>query len=770
MFPKKHHLSHNRSLFSVPRRLAPCNFVLTGRDSRDCRAGGASKQGTSQRPLNRSVMNGAVRCCLFFCAALLSGVIFCKVGLAAPLALSTSSGASAPSSLSVEEARQGWLQLFDGQTTFGWTPSGAAWKVVNGVLVSDTSADSRLRTDTAFANFHLRFEARMSGPAFLTFRVDPSSKPAQPGYRLALNDGTIAGLRGKPVRTAASDWNTYEIDALDDHITTTVNGTPVMDVRDSKNRVGQLEFLANGGAKLEIRSMKLRPLNLDSIYNGANLDGWKAVVPPQPQQGSKLSLPIPGLGKSKPPKPATWTGQGVIHGEGGVGRLETANAYDDFVLRLSIKAGGVGELFFRGDAGQFASGYPLKIDNAAGRNRKPRNSGTGGLPKLQAARTVPANDGEFFTETVVVRARRIAVWVNGIQVTDYYDSRPEGVYHGAAGPLGLRISDQHVKFDFRDISVAVLSKGPQPPAAPAPAVAVASPGIASAEQKMQQEQQVRTLTEQALATQDPEEAVRINKQILLLDPNDVPAQQRLDRAQEKLDKLKADREQAEHQQQTSAAESQATAQRKDELVHQAQESLVAGRLNDAQKQLNDAKRLGASGTEVDRLDTVLREGLRDRFITRAGIGGGAALLIIGLMVFLWRRRGRTLMPYLVTVDGVDAGQRYFLGQEVTHVGAVATDAGKTNQIVVRDPDRMVSRFHCEVHRRGNSFYVVDLNSSNGTFLRSKRLKPGEPVRIRNGERISLGKVAVFELSLERSQASSANSPAERPSRPVGASR
>jgi pSer/pThr/pTyr-binding forkhead associated (FHA) protein len=134
---------------------------------------------------------------------------------------------------------------------------------------------------------------------------------------------------------------------------------------------------------------------------------------------------------------------------------------------------------------------------------------------------------------------------------------------------------------------------------------------------------------------------------------------------------------------------------------------------------------------------------------RAGLaGGGLCALIAGIVVF-WRRRGKTLTAYLIALDGFDKGKRYLLNQEVTHIGGVAMDGGKKNEVLVRDPDRQVSRFHCEIHKRGNHCYLIDLDSSNGTFMHNRQLQPGMAVKLRAGDKFTLARSASFEVRLER---------------------
>lgn len=673
-----------------------------------------------------------------------------------------------------DEAAQGWIRLFDGTSHFGWTAASGEWQVNANALVSDPAQPDSLRTTASFSDFDLKFEARITGPATLLFRADPESKPAQPGYTLSLNDGTIAGISGGAASSASSGWNTYEVQAEGTHLLASLNGKITADGKSTKNRLGYFEFTAPHGTRVEVRSIVLKPLGLDPLYNGSNLDGWKAVSAPAPQSKSKLHLPIPGLsGKPKPPQNVTWSGQGTIHGAGGVGQLESTAAYDDFVLQFTAKSTGKEEgtgigLFFRGTPNQFDSGYLVGVDSATDHELQDGKSfGIGGLVKLQKSRAASVSAGQFFTCTVIAHAHRLSVWINGALVTDYYDSRPEGIYHAVAGPLGFRIQNDKATLDVRDVKVASLAKGPEAPPPPTPVVAAApaptSPPSAApvavpmilpgqSPQEKAQQDQIRKLTVDALSASTPEDAVRINKQILMIDPGDMPAQQRLDRAQAQIDATNAQREQGRREEQASTAKLEANSVRRSALVLETQDALLRGNLSQAQDRLNDAQRLGASGPEVDRLHTLIRSRIRNRLLLRTGLCGGGILAFSGLLIFFWRRRGKAVNAYLVALDGVDKGKRYLLNQEVTHIGGVAMDGGKKNEVLVRDPDRQVSRFHCEVHKRGNNCYLIDLDSSNGTFLHSRPLQPGVAAKLRDGDKFTLAHSAAFELHMERREA------------------
>jgi hypothetical protein len=285
----------------------------------------------------------------------------------------------------------------------------------------------------------------------------------------------------------------------------------------------------------------------------------------------------------------------------------------------------------------------------------------------------------------------------------------------------------------------------------APVAPAAMPIVVSSQspQDKANQDQVRKLTIDALGASTPEDAVRINKQILFLDPGDMPAQQRLDKAQGQIDAANTQREHGMAEQQASVAKLQENSARRDALVRQTQDALLRGDLDEARDRLNDAQRIGASGSEVDRLQAFIRSRFKDRLLFRMGLGGGGIFALAALLGFFWRRRGKTVTVCLIALDGVDKGKRYLLNQEVTHIGGVAMDGGKKNEVLVRDPDRQVSRFHCEIHKRANNrCYLIDLDSSNGTFLHNRSLQPGVAAKLRDGDKFNLARAATFELRLE----------------------
>lgn len=60
---------------------------------------------------------------------------------------------------------------------------------------------------------------------------------------------------------------------------------------------------------------------------------------------------------------------------------------------------------------------------------------------------------------------------------------------------------------------------------------------------------------------------------------------------------------------------------------------------------------------------------------------------------------------------------------------------RADGVIVGNP--AVSRVHCKVFRKEAEFYIVDLGSSNGTFLDDRRVLPSQPLKINRGSRIRI---------------------------------
>lgn len=61
--------------------------------------------------------------------------------------------------------------------------------------------------------------------------------------------------------------------------------------------------------------------------------------------------------------------------------------------------------------------------------------------------------------------------------------------------------------------------------------------------------------------------------------------------------------------------------------------------------------------------------------------------------------------------------------------------------------KMISRRHCKIVKRGSGYAVVDLNSSNGTYLNGMQLFPGREYPVKNGDIIRMA-ISDFQIVME----------------------
>lgn len=369
-----------------------------------------------------------------------------------------------PNKLTPKEAADGWLLLFDGETMFGWTEEGQAkWRVADGALVADAGQTGWLRSNPAFADYVFRcdFRIKKDGNSGVFIRSAKTGAPHETGYEVQIweknekfpTGSLVNHIKAKKAKMKPDQWQTYEIQANGDRYIIKLDGKTILDGRDAKSQMGHFGFQSNKD-KVEFRNVKVKPLNMKSLFDGKSLSGWHEVK------------------AAKPPKePPVWSAKdGMIHVEKGPGQLETDGTYGNFVLQLDVNANAPGPtrhpnsgVFFRGDPNGYWSGYESQIRNEYkdGDRTKPVDWGTGAIYNRVATRKVVTNDNEFFTKTIAAYGKHISVWLNGYLVTDWDDPRPDAptVRQGArtaAGPFSLQAHDPTTNLDFKNIRVEVL--------------------------------------------------------------------------------------------------------------------------------------------------------------------------------------------------------------------------------------------------------------------------------------------------------------------------
>lgn len=85
------------------------------------------------------------------------------------------------------------------------------------------------------------------------------------------------------------------------------------------------------------------------------------------------------------------------------------------------------------------------------------------------------------------------------------------------------------------------------------------------------------------------------------------------------------------------------------------------------------------------------------------------------------------------------------GEHIDVFGGVTI--GRAAEADVRIEDRFASGIHCRVHSRGNSYFVEDLDSTNGTYLNGGDLHGESPLN--DMDEIRIGDTELrFELALD----------------------
>ncbi len=677
------------------------------------------------------------------------------------------------------------LNLFNGTSTNGWNARGN-WAAGGGNLTSNAVGDRSLLTVVPFGDFNLQFEYSESAPVGAVLRLW-ATKDNAGGLSVALDTagvkdgvGSIATLGRSSVASLTPGWHRVQVEASHGQVTTRIDGSQAATASRLGARAGYIGFEATMTGQLQVRGVRLLPLNTTSLFNGTDLGGWKSVARSPESKGgvthsAEKMLTFGMAGGSDKPHEAKWTVRGgAIHGESGPGALENSTMLEDGIVQLTatyhgdVKADTFTALSLRNTAGQFGGGYPVGIGSFAGSVQ--------GLTKNGLGRANAPVE-----ETIVLGGRTIAVWVAGNLVSVSSDSRPEsgsasGGARTQAGVLSLMLPGSNAQVGVARVSATAFQKpygvtahAPPPPPVTsqattgAAAATIAAPVGSSAAEvailKQQQDaaqkdaadqankQRVSSLMGQALTSSDPQQQESLYGQVIQLDPSNPNAMQGYKEAQAKVQlQQSAAAQTASKQQDAQSREVQTNT-----ALVSAQSAFLGGHLSEASNSLSIAERLSPGNPLVRELRSRISnaQSLRSRLYF---LGGGVGLIAFLSALALWlRRRRQQKHPALEIMSGLDSGKIYPIEKDQTRIGAVPQDGGQKNDIVVRDIEHAISRFHCELIRRNGHIYVQDLNSSNGTRLNGERLKPGTPELLRKGSRIKLAETVEMRFGYARTE-------------------
>jgi hypothetical protein len=387
-----------------------------------------------------------------------------------------------------ERLRQGgFVPLFDGRSLDGWkglvadpparakmtaqelagaqaaadASMRAHWTVSDGVLAFDGTGES-LCTARDYGDFELLgdWKIEKGGDSGFYLRGSPQVQIWDAEANPVGSGGLYNNEKGpsQPLEKAdrpVGEWNAFRILTIGERVTVYLNDKRVVDDTVLENYwerdkpiypSGQLELQAHGNP-LWFRNLFVREIpreatvplavtdageGFNALFNGRDLEGWTG-------GGDGYSVE---------------EGKIVVHPERGGGNLFTAKEYTDFVLRFDFKLNpaannGLGvRAPLEGDAAYVGMELQILEDGSPvywGLHPYQYHGSIYGV--VPARRGVLRPAGEWNSEEVTVKGRRVTVVVNGTTVVDadIDEASASGTMDGKDHP-GLRRASGHIGF------------------------------------------------------------------------------------------------------------------------------------------------------------------------------------------------------------------------------------------------------------------------------------------------------------------------------------
>ena len=382
----------------------------------------------------------------------------------------------------------GYVPLFDGRSLDGWkglvadpparakmTPAELAaaqaaadetmrahWKVVDGVLAFDGKGES-LCTKGDYADFELLADWKIEkgGDSGLYLRGSPQVQIWDAEANPIGSGGLYNNEKGPSHPTEKADrpvgeWNSFRVIMIGDRVTVYLNDKRVVDDTVLENywerakpiySTGQIELQAHGNP-LYFRNVYVREIPRDeavptldeaeasegfvALFNGRDLEGWTGAAKSYVPEGGRI----------------------VVHPERGGGNLYTQKEYADFVLRFDFKLtpaanNGLGiRAPLEGDAAY--AGMELQIledGSPVYWDLQPYQYHGSIYGVVPARRGVLRPVGEWNSEEVTVKGRRVTVVVNDTTVVDAdLDAASAGGTMDHKDHPGLKRPSGHIGF------------------------------------------------------------------------------------------------------------------------------------------------------------------------------------------------------------------------------------------------------------------------------------------------------------------------------------
>lgn len=362
--------------------------------------------------------------------------------------------------LPADKAAQGWVRLFDGYTFVGWQHSGEAnFRVEEGTIVVDEGKQGLICTTTIWGDFELtlQFNAdeQTNSGVFVRTPLSPSD-PSSDCYEINIAPDDNPFPTGSIVQRQKVDaeaagpqtpgqWRTMTIVAEGATVSVSLDEKVVCQYEDPASLAPRRIGLQHNSGRVAFRDVQIRALGMTPMID-AELSQWKKY----PEMEGEFTV----------------NADRELHVDGGKTQIETRERYANFVLvseykidKPNMNSG----LFFRCIPGDEMMGYECQVNNDFKDDSRlsPADCGTGGIFRRQDARVVAGDNGTWSTVTLQAYENHIAAWVNGIQVSDWEDTRkpdanPRRGRRDDAGSIMIQGHDPTTDVLYRNMQIKAM--------------------------------------------------------------------------------------------------------------------------------------------------------------------------------------------------------------------------------------------------------------------------------------------------------------------------
>ena len=428
---------------------------------------------------------------------------FVKIGAAALLMGIAASCAPSHNTLTKKEAAEGWVLLFDGETTNGWrnynsTDPNTAWHVVDGCLQAKGSGDDAtgyIVTEKEYENFILSWDWKLSkgGNSGMIYHVVESPRfsvpyVTGPEYQLIdvegweeanaptkLEEWQKLGVdyamhlpdQSKMKVNPQGEWNNSMIVFDNGHVEHWLNGEKIVEfeawtddwfARKASGKWGNAtEYglaskgvicLQDHGYPASFRNIKIKELprkagKTVSLFNGKDLTGWELF--------GSMRVSVDNEGNL-----VTQNCEDLQYGY-----LGTREYYKDFDLTVEFKqeSNGNSGLFFHSFV---HGGYESNVVNGWQCEVAPKGNDTGGiyesygrgwLVQIPDEKEDIIKEGEWNILRLRVEGNKVQTWLNGEAMIEIDDE----LIGSKTGRIMLQIHDgNNITVKWRNFNLTTL--------------------------------------------------------------------------------------------------------------------------------------------------------------------------------------------------------------------------------------------------------------------------------------------------------------------------